>query len=901
MGDAHTNVVNTLRLFSNMVNAKGTNKHESLYDMPSKLRRMAHFASASYNPKDTLKGYTLDKSLSNKRFSVYTKGKKVILSVRGTADVEDALVDDMQIATGKQHNRVEEAQKKLDEVKAKYGDKRISLVGHSMGALTAGVIGSRNKLHTYAYNPGSSSLGGKEYEKLLKESFDNDYVTTVVKEGDGVSAGMIHHARNENLHIIRNHNKNLKSTVDRHYMSNFLENEHAARIHKHLKENNIDHGAHMERLVGQKDASLKRKAERLVGSGLDVAVNEGPYLGAGGFHAQYTPSSGHHSVSVGKYSVPGRGAGVYVNKKTGVLYGFKSNGDMILLTGSMAEKSKILKTLKGYGEGPTTLMDDSSIPATKSVAMVVNQSGRGYDFIDASSPGSWGQVMSGINRPSLPEYNAGKAGTHGKVGNGAIDIFSQPVATTDDKWVATGEDIGRMLYSNLWTILELGADIATSGAASAVVTATELVLDSTGASDSIQSALDKLMPEDKRNSSLMTTPDIFAGAIGPGNNSVAAFQSADQNIIRDDRIPMQLKANKKRYDKLKKDLGGVLSEENQKRFQAYSGVNLKVSANRDNDYAIAKEMKKNSSKLLHMEQGMGAIEELKNLKGVAVKNKNYGVIQDQAKRIEELFVPQQNTTEDQDRYDLQQVVDTTVKVQNDWDTFVMRKMDFAGTLHDLYHRRALGMDTDKALHLQKSLGDRTEFEKLADEKGLEKSEQNFQTYKEEKYVAYMVATGHDMDWDSTSGFVSDEDKFYVKKGKKYKDAINKVKREAGEVFIGRDHFQDYDLSELKKHEEGFQAKPLERKKDFFGAIMDFAKHPGRSYKTETKKESTGGKFLDLLMAPVSKEWAATKDDLRYSKEMPYTHTTEKRKKHAQIQAEGAAEYKTLMEAKKTHI
>ncbi len=186
------------------------NNYESQYDLPNKLKKMAEFASHAYKQTDTVRGYKRDKSLSNKRFSVYVKGDKIILAVRGTADLVDALDDDKDILMGKQHKRIQENHAVLDAIEKKYPDARIEQAGHSLGGLTIAATGSERGIRSYSFNPGSSAFGGEKYQDFLKKSFDSDHVITTVREGDIVSASMMNHARKSNLHVVKSHDKDLK-------------------------------------------------------------------------------------------------------------------------------------------------------------------------------------------------------------------------------------------------------------------------------------------------------------------------------------------------------------------------------------------------------------------------------------------------------------------------------------------------------------------------------------------------------------------------------------------------------------------------------------------------------------------------------------------------------------------
>ena len=103
--------------------------------------------SYSKNPKENMKGYALDKGLSNHNQQVYYNKDKnqLLMSVAGTHNLRDWGTD-IYLGLGKlkNTNRYKEADKTLKQAKDKYKPMKTNLVGHSLGHSIASNIGSRD-------------------------------------------------------------------------------------------------------------------------------------------------------------------------------------------------------------------------------------------------------------------------------------------------------------------------------------------------------------------------------------------------------------------------------------------------------------------------------------------------------------------------------------------------------------------------------------------------------------------------------------------------------------------------------------------------------------------------------------------------------------------------------------
>jgi len=98
--------------------------------------------------KDNLNGYVLDKKLSDHNNKIYYNptNKKLLHNVVGSHNLSD-WVDNAKLAIGfgfKESKRYKDSHKKLRQAKEKYGIHDATVVGHSQGAFTAGMISGKN-------------------------------------------------------------------------------------------------------------------------------------------------------------------------------------------------------------------------------------------------------------------------------------------------------------------------------------------------------------------------------------------------------------------------------------------------------------------------------------------------------------------------------------------------------------------------------------------------------------------------------------------------------------------------------------------------------------------------------------------------------------------------------------
>jgi len=101
-----------------------------------------------YNRKLENEGYVIDKKLSDHNNQIYynPKNNKLVHNVVGSHTLHD-WVDNAKLAVGygfKESNRYKTSHKKLRQAKEKYGINDATVVGHSQGGFTAGMISGKN-------------------------------------------------------------------------------------------------------------------------------------------------------------------------------------------------------------------------------------------------------------------------------------------------------------------------------------------------------------------------------------------------------------------------------------------------------------------------------------------------------------------------------------------------------------------------------------------------------------------------------------------------------------------------------------------------------------------------------------------------------------------------------------
>lgn len=113
-----------------------------------KVNTLKNLLNASYEPKEKVDNYLMDKTLSSKTSKVYydPKTKKAVVAHMGTSGLTDWFNNFIYGLGGKKlykyTSRYKQAKKVQDEAGKKYGDNNISTIGHSQGGLQAELLGS---------------------------------------------------------------------------------------------------------------------------------------------------------------------------------------------------------------------------------------------------------------------------------------------------------------------------------------------------------------------------------------------------------------------------------------------------------------------------------------------------------------------------------------------------------------------------------------------------------------------------------------------------------------------------------------------------------------------------------------------------------------------------------------
>ena len=139
--------------------------------------KLYDFLSSTYGDKKARnnlenRGYVLDKRLSGNREKVYhnAQNNKTIVAVRGTKSYADVLVNDPAVALGilSKTNRYKHAQRTYNKTLEKYGDSKISVVGHSLGGSIVSHLKTRDEDQKITYNKGAGPRFLTGHEKNAK-------------------------------------------------------------------------------------------------------------------------------------------------------------------------------------------------------------------------------------------------------------------------------------------------------------------------------------------------------------------------------------------------------------------------------------------------------------------------------------------------------------------------------------------------------------------------------------------------------------------------------------------------------------------------------------------------------------------------------------------------------------
>ena len=189
---------------------------------PSKDPTLHEVIQNSYakNKIKNIKGYDLDKNLSNHNQQVYYNkdNKKLLYSVAGTHNMSDVGTDIM-LGLGRIKNtkRYKEADETLKKAKIKYNVDKATIASHSLGSSIGSLVGSGND-DIYSLDKGAVGQKPRNNEKNYRTQGDivslfsrNDPNTTNLINPheptgrfiiDALNAHNVNNIKNENIPII---------------------------------------------------------------------------------------------------------------------------------------------------------------------------------------------------------------------------------------------------------------------------------------------------------------------------------------------------------------------------------------------------------------------------------------------------------------------------------------------------------------------------------------------------------------------------------------------------------------------------------------------------------------------------------------------------------------------------
>lgn len=133
--------------------------------------------------------YKLDRELSNVKQKVYTHKNKVVVAFQGTdpTRVRD-LVSDGMIIFGLEglNTRFKDANKTMDRVNQKYGNKKIITMGHSLGGTLAEHVGNKaDRVITFDKGVGAGTIGKRINRNQTDIRSSNDIISALALTQSG--------------------------------------------------------------------------------------------------------------------------------------------------------------------------------------------------------------------------------------------------------------------------------------------------------------------------------------------------------------------------------------------------------------------------------------------------------------------------------------------------------------------------------------------------------------------------------------------------------------------------------------------------------------------------------------------------------------------------------------------
>lgn len=149
-----------------------------------KVSTFKNLLGASYNPKDEVDGFLLDKDLSSKTSKVYVNPNtnQTVVAHKGTSGFSDWLNNAVYAVGGKtlykMTPRYKEAEKVQKDAEKKYGSKNITTIGHSQAGLQAELLGGdTNEILTL--NKATRPFSNTRKENQYDVQSGGDYVSAL--------------------------------------------------------------------------------------------------------------------------------------------------------------------------------------------------------------------------------------------------------------------------------------------------------------------------------------------------------------------------------------------------------------------------------------------------------------------------------------------------------------------------------------------------------------------------------------------------------------------------------------------------------------------------------------------------------------------------------------------------
>lgn len=173
--------------------------HDKMNDSHKLNAKFARDVYHEPGDRHSIEGFNYQKNMSDRNSGVYLNDPdlKLILALKGTSNFAD-IGPDLFIIGGNEDNsrRFTQSLKKYDQVKNKFPNHKIEVVGHSLGGTQAMFVGQKRDVENYAYNPGFNATS----DDVIKT--DHPKTNIVMVQGDPISNTIMVRDLNEKTVIL---------------------------------------------------------------------------------------------------------------------------------------------------------------------------------------------------------------------------------------------------------------------------------------------------------------------------------------------------------------------------------------------------------------------------------------------------------------------------------------------------------------------------------------------------------------------------------------------------------------------------------------------------------------------------------------------------------------------------